>query len=67
MVRSLELFGSLVLFGLIVMVLGMSFLALVAPAGAGSDAFFGAAPDNLKNVLGANQVLELPHSQVAQR
>ncbi len=52
MVRSLESFGFLVLFGLIVMVLGLSFLALVAPVRAGSDAFFGAAPDNLKSALG---------------
>lgn len=51
MVRSLELFGSLVLFGLIVVVLGLSFLALVAPAGAGRDAFFGPAPDNLQGAL----------------
>ncbi|MFZ1642308.1 MAG: thioredoxin family protein [Candidatus Contendobacter sp.] len=51
MVRSLELFGSLVLFGLIVMVLGLSFLALVAPVGARSDTFFSAVPDNLKSVL----------------
>lgn len=51
MIRALELFGSLLLFGLIVVVLGLSFLALVAPAGAGRDAFFGAAPDNLKSVL----------------
>ncbi|MFO1423295.1 MAG: thioredoxin fold domain-containing protein [Candidatus Competibacteraceae bacterium] len=51
MVRSLKLFGSLVLFVLIVVVLGMSFLALVAPVGAGRDAFFGPAPDNLQGAL----------------
>lgn len=51
MIRSLELFGSLLLFGLIVVVSGLSFLALVVPAGAGRDAFFGAAPDNLKSAL----------------
>ncbi len=51
MIRSLESLGALVLFGLIVVVLGLSFLALVAPAGAGSDAFFDAAPDSLKSAL----------------
>ena len=51
MVRSLELFGSLVWFGLIVMVLGLSFLALVAPVGARSDAFFSAVPASLQSAL----------------
>ena len=51
MIRSLELFGSLALLGLIAMVLGVGFVVFVAPLGAGHDLFFGAAPDNLKSVL----------------
>jgi thioredoxin-related protein len=51
MVRLLELFGSLVWFGLLVIVLGLSFLALVAPVRAGSDPFFNAVPANLQSVL----------------
>ena len=51
MIRSLGLFSSLVLFGLIVMMLGLGFTVFVAPAGAGCDAFLGAAPDDLKSVL----------------
>lgn len=51
MVRLLESFGFLVVFGLIVMVLGLSFLVLVAPVRAGSDPFFNAVPANLQSVL----------------